>query len=274
MSQTWPTPRLRQWGVKPTRAGARSRHNDFREGRLTCGATVGERARRQSRLGPRGRPAQRCTRKSARGPTHTSEGGLEVPNESIAGADGSDERGAAVGFLGRIGTRPCASATLVRTRPSQARPLRWVEEAGPWGEGRYRDRPPQPLVCGGVAPARSPTPPGARVQTDRRAARPRARLRRCGARTPVDVPAGADAARRARARAREEACRRRPEIRDDGRAPWGPAPRRGRAAVVWPTPAPPRVVPADGRAGPEPSARCQRRAQARHAPGHAWRGPP
>jgi transposase len=59
--------------------------------------------------------------------------GLDVPKESIAVADVSEERGAEGVFLGTIGTRPCDIDPLVRTLPSKALHLLFVYEAGPCG---------------------------------------------------------------------------------------------------------------------------------------------
>jgi len=64
---------------------------------------------------------------------------------------------------------------------------------------------------------------------------------------------------------------RRPDIRDVGRANWGPAPLRWLSAVVCPTPAQHIVFQASVRAVQEHTARLQRLAQARHAHVQAWR---
>ena len=58
-----------------------------------------------------------------------------------------------------------------------------------------------------VAPSLMPNKPGARVTTDRRDARPLARLLRSGDRTPVYVPAVDDEAMRDLSRAREDTLR-------------------------------------------------------------------
>jgi transposase len=130
-----------------------------------------------------------------------------------------------------------------------------------------------------VAPALVPQTAGDRGTTARRAATPRARRMRSGELTPVAVPAGEDEALRDRSRARADtsrdrkaatsrlkACRRRQALRYEGRATWGPAQRRGLAAVVWPTPAPPRGVQASGRAVSAQQARRQRPETARREP--------
>ena len=90
--------------------------------------------------------------------------------------------------------------------------------------------------------------------------------------TPVDVPTVEDEAIRDLVRAREEAirdrqgrqapvckaCLLRQDIRYEGRAAWGPAPRRWLAAVVCPTPAQPMVFQASVRAVSAHQARLQR----------------
>jgi transposase len=104
---------------------------------------------------------------------------------------------------------------------------------------------------------------------------------------PVSVPTVEDAAIRDLGRAREEAsrdlktatCRRqafvlRHAMRSTGRAPWNPAPRRGRSDVVCPPPAQPLVLQAYVRAVNAPAARLQRLAQARHEAVPAWRWHP
>jgi transposase len=135
-----------------------------------------------------------------------------------------------------------------------------------------------------VAPSRLPQKAGERSTTDRRDARPLARLARSGDLTAVAVPQVAEEARRALTRVREEtrsarkaatvrlpACVLRPDSRSTGRAPWSPAPLRWLSDVACPTPAPHLVLQDEGRAVTAHPARRQRRAQARHAPGPAWR---
>jgi transposase len=194
------------------------------------------------------------------------------------------EHGAEVTSLGTLGTRPCDRDHLIRTLPSQGTPLVCVSEAGPCGAWRSRDRTPTGQVGWVVAPSRIPTTAGDRLTTDRRAAVPRARLRRSGALTPVYVPTVEDEAIRHLRRAREEALRdlksatcrrhaflRRQEIRSTGRATWGPAPLRWLADVVWATPAHQIVCQADVRAVTAHTARLQRLEHARRDPVHTWR---
>ena len=131
--------------------------------------------------------------------------GMDVPKATSAVAYGAHEQGAAVTALGTLGTRPCDSEHLVRTMPSTATHLLFGSEAGPCGDWLSRSLMHTGYDGGGVAPARLPPTPGDRVTTDRREARPLARLARSGDLPMVDVPTGAEAARRARPRAREDA---------------------------------------------------------------------
>jgi hypothetical protein len=57
------------------------------------------------------------------GHAHTRDVGRDGHKASIAVASVAEARGAAVVFLGTIGTRPCDIATLVRTLQSKAPPL-------------------------------------------------------------------------------------------------------------------------------------------------------
>jgi transposase len=142
-------------------------------------------------------------------------------------------------------------------------------------------------VCWGVAPALLPTKPGDRVTTDRRDARPLARLMRAGALPPVYGPAVDAAASRALSRARDEtlralqaatwrrnACLLRPDSRSTGRAHGSPAHLRWLRAGVCPTPAQPMGLQADVQTVTAQPARLQRLAPARRAQGHTWRVPP
>jgi transposase len=138
-----------------------------------------------------------------------------------------------------------------------------------------------------VAPSLMPKKAGDWVKTDRRDARQRARLMRSGDLSPVDVPTVEDAAIRDLTRARADAIRDlktakfrlnafllRHDIRDTGRAAWGPAHLRWLSAVVCPTPAQQLVFQAYGRAVNEPTERLQRLEQDRQDHVHTWRQPP
>jgi transposase len=196
----------------------------------------------------------------------------------------AEDHGAEVIDRGTIGTRHADIDQLVRTRQSKAPHLVFVDAAGPCGSWLSRDLAKTGHVCWVVAPSLIPKKAGDRVKTDRRDAVPLARLLRSGELTPVDVPTGEDAAIRDLTRAREEAlrdlkaakfrlkaCWRRHDIRDTGRATWGPAHLRWRSAVVCPPPAPHLVFQADVRAVNEPTERRQRLAQELHLQVKAWR---
>jgi transposase len=208
---------------------------------------------------------------------------MDGHQDALAVAYITPEHGAEVTSLGPIGTRPCALDHLLRQRPSKATALVVVDEAGPCGSWRYRDRPTKGPDGWVVAPSRLPPKAGDRVKTDRRDAGPLARLARSGALPVVDGPTVAAAARRDLTRARAEtrsdrqdttfrlpACGLRHDLRDTGRATWSPAPLRWRSAGVGPTPAHHRVFHAEVRAVHDPTARLQRLDQARHAHVHAW----
>jgi transposase len=210
--------------------------------------------------------------------------GWDVHQDAIAVAYAPEERGAEVVFLGTIGPRQCDSEKRMRTLTSKATQLVFVYEAGPCGSWLYRDLTKQPLLCWGVAPSLLPKPAGARVTPDRRDATQLARLMRSGDLTPVYVPEVEDEASRHLVRAREETIRalktakhrlnavlRRPDIRDAGRATWGPAPRRWLADVVCPTSAQQSVFQEDLRAVTEQTERLQRREEEREAQGTGWR---
>jgi transposase len=183
--------------------------------------------------------------------------GMAVHKDASAVAYGAQAHGAEVTYLGTIGTRQADLDPLVRTLHSQAHHRVFVDEAGPCGYWLYRYLSNTGYHGWVVAPARMPNKAGDRVHTDRRDAVQLARLMRSGALTPVDVPTVADDALRHLPRAREDALHAlkaatfrltafllRHDRRSTGRAPWSPAPLRGLAEVVGPTPAPPIVVQA------------------------------
>jgi transposase len=213
--------------------------------------------------------------------------GRDVHHDAIAVADVAQEPAAEVISLGTIGTRQADMAQRIRPLPSTAQHLVCVYAAGPWGDWRSRDLTNKGQGCGVVAPSLLPKTAGDRVTTARRDAIQLARLRRAGDRSPGSVPTGEDAAIRALTRARAEAIHEvttakvrlnalllRHDIRDPGRAAWGPAPRRWRSAGVCPPPAPQMVFQASGRAVNDHTARLQRLEQARPGPVHTWRLPP
>jgi transposase len=210
--------------------------------------------------------------------------GFDVHKESMAVAYVAQAPHAEVVSLGNIGTRQCASATLLRRLQANSSHRVLVSDAGPCGSWLSRSLTKKGHVCWVVAPALSPTKPGERGTTNRRDALTLARLLRSGDLTPVSVPAVADAAMRDLGRARAEAIRAlktaqfrlqafllRHALRDTGRATWGPAHRRWLSEVVCPTPAPQRVFHEDLRAVPDHTARLARLAQERTDPGQPWR---
>jgi transposase len=173
---------------------------------------------------------------------------------------------------------------MIRKMPSQAKPLIFISDAGPCGSWLSRSLTNKGYDGWGVAPSLLPQKPGDRVQTDRRDAVPLARLARAGDLPAVSVPTVADEALRDLTRARDDpmselkdaqlrltACLLRHDIRDTGRAHWGPAHLRWRSAVGGPMPAPPMVFQDSVRAVQEPTDRLQRLAQARREPVNAWR---
>jgi transposase len=153
-------------------------------------------------------------------------------------------------FLGTIGTRQGDIDQRIRPLTSQAKQLLFVYEAGPCGSWLYRSLRRKHLIGWVVAPSGVPQKAGDRVKTERRDATQLARLMRSGDRMPVDGPAVEDEASRDLTRAREDAIRelkaaksrlkaflRRQDLREEGRATWEPAHRRGLAEVSGPTPA-------------------------------------
>jgi transposase len=182
---------------------------------------------------------------------------MDVHKDLIAVAYVAQDHGAEVTYLGTIGTRQGDIEQLIRQRPSKAKHLIFVYEAGPCGSWLYRDLTHTGDDGWVVAPSLMPKNPGDRVKTDRRAAVQLARLARSGDLTAVDVPTVADEAIRDLSRAREDTIRAlnsakcrlkafwlRHAIRYTGRATWGPAHLRWLSAVVCPTPTQPLVFQA------------------------------
>ena len=180
----------------------------------------------------------------------TLDVGRDGHQEAIAGASVAPAHGAEVVSLGTIGTRQCDLDQRLRQLQSQGPPLVFVYEAGPCGYWRERDLTKQGSVCWVIAPSLLPQKPGDRVKTDRRDARPLARLRRSGDLTPVSVPAVDDEALRDLSRAQADTLRDltaaqlrlkafllRHDSRSTGRANGRPAHLRWRRDVVCPTPA-------------------------------------
>jgi transposase len=210
--------------------------------------------------------------------------GRDGHTESIAVAYVAHEHGAAVTYLGAIGTRQCDIDQLIRQMHSQATHLVFVEEASPWGYWLSRSLRKKGDDCGVGAPSLIPNKAGDRGKTDRRDAVPLARLARSGALTPVYVPNVDDAAMRELTRARADALRNlqaaqfqrtavflRHDIRSTGRATWGAAPWRWRAEVVCPTPARHSVCHEYVRAVNEHTARLPRLEPALQEQVNTWR---
>src|SRR5438128_1495852 len=82
--------------------------------------------------------------------------GMDVHQETMAVASVAQEPGAAVPYLGTMGTRHCALAQLLRKMPAQAQHLLFLSEAGPCGSWRSRYLPKKDDDCGGVAPSLRP----------------------------------------------------------------------------------------------------------------------
>jgi transposase len=183
--------------------------------------------------------------------------GIDVHKDSMAVAYVAQDHGAEVTYLGTIGTRQGDIDQRIRKMPSKATHLICVYEAGPCGSWLYRYLTKKGYDGWVVAPSLIPKQPGDRVKTDRRDAVPLARLARSGDLTAVDVPKVEDEAMRDLTRAREDTSRDlksakfrlkafwlRHDIRDTGRATWGPAHLRWLSDVVCPTPTQPIVFQA------------------------------
>jgi hypothetical protein len=96
--------------------------------------------------------------------------GLDVHQDAIAVAYAREARDTEVICMGRIGTRQCDIDKRIRTRSSKATRPAFVDEAGPCGYWRSRDRTKKHLRCWVVAPSLVPKKAGDRVNT---AIRPR-----------------------------------------------------------------------------------------------------
>src|SRR5215471_14583911 len=150
---------------------------------------------------------QRSTRRATMSQSRTLFSGMDVHKETIAVAYVAQEHGAEVTSLGTMGTRQCDIDQLVRKRPSKAKHLICVSEAGPCGYWLSRYLTKKGYHCWVVAPSLMPKKSGERVTTNRRDAVQLARLARSGDRPLVSVPNVADAAIRDLTRAREDTIR-------------------------------------------------------------------
>jgi transposase len=210
--------------------------------------------------------------------------GMDVHKDTSAVAYVAKALDAEVVFLGTIGTRHGDIDQLIRKRPSTATHLIFVSEAGPWGYWLSRYLTKKGDDGWVVAPSLIPQKPGDRVKPDRRDAGQLARLARSGDLTVVYVPPVADEAMRDLARAREDtlgdlrsakfrlkAFLLRHDIRDTGRATWGPAHLRWLSEVVCPTPAQQIVFQEYVRAIHEHTERLQRLDQELQDQVTSWR---
>jgi transposase len=210
--------------------------------------------------------------------------GMDVHNDSIAVAYVAEDHPPDVIFLGTSGTRQGDIDQLIRKLQSKSQHLVFVYEAGPCGDWLYRYLTKKGHNCWVVAPSLIPNKAGDRVKTDRRDAVQLARLRRSGDLTPVSVPQVEAEAIRALSRAREDAIQDlqaatfrlnafllRHDIRDTGRAAWGPAHRRWLSEVGCATPAQPIVFQEYVRAVNEHTERLQRLDHELHEPVQTWR---
>jgi transposase len=157
--------------------------------------------------------------------------------------------------------------------PSKAKPLVFVDEAGPCGDWLHRYGRKKGYGCWVVTPSLMPKKAGDRVTTDRREAMHLARLMRSGDLTPVYVPKEEDEAIRdlKAAKFRRKAFLLRQDIRSTGQANGGPAHLRWLSAVVCDTPAQQLVFQEYVRAVNEPTERLQRLEQALRAHARTWR---
>jgi transposase len=209
-------------------------------------------------------------------PSRTRYGGLDVHPDAIAVADVATEPAAEVLDRGTIGPRQADIEQLVRKLQANATHLVCVYEAGPWGSWRDGYLTQQGQVCWVVAPSLMPNKAGDRVKPDRRDAGQLARRMRSGDLTAISVPAVEDDASGDLQAATfwRTAFWLRHDLRDTGRATWGPAPLRWRADGVCATPAPQSVCQAYGRSAHEHPERRQRLEQALRAQVKAWRRQP
>ena len=74
--------------------------------------------------------------------------GMDVHKDAIAVAYVAQDHGAAVLYLGSIGTRQCDIDQLIRTMQSKAKHLIFVYEAGPCGYWLYRSLSKKIMTAG------------------------------------------------------------------------------------------------------------------------------
>src|SRR4029453_11005030 len=109
---------------------------------------------------------QRATRRSTMSQSRTLFIGMDVHKDAMAVAYVAQDHGAAVPYLGTMGTRQCGIDPLIRKMQAQATHLGFVYEAGPCGSWLSRYLRKKGYPCWGVAPSLRPTKAGDRVKTD------------------------------------------------------------------------------------------------------------
>src|SRR5262245_39146368 len=113
-------------------------------------------------------PSTPHARRSTMAPSRTLSVGMDVHQESIAGASVAHAYGAAGVSLGTVGTRQCDIDKRIQPLQSKGQQRVVVYEAGPWGDGLSPDLAQQGYGCWVVAPSWIPQKTGDRVNTDRR----------------------------------------------------------------------------------------------------------
>jgi transposase len=119
--------------------------------------------------------------------------GLDVHKDSMAVAHAGGDAAPPV-FIGEIGSRQVDIDRLLRRLRGKAATLQVAYEAGPCGDGLYRDLTDKGVTCQVVAPSLIPRKAGDQVKTDRRDAVTLARRLRSGDLTAVYVPSMEDEA--------------------------------------------------------------------------------
>ena len=130
--------------------------------------------------------------------------GLDVHKESIVVATAL-QGDTTVELYGQISGTLDALDKLLKKLEKPGLELRFVYEAGPCGYVIYRHLKKRGYYCQVIAPSLIPTKASDRVKTDRRDARPLARLFRAGELTAIYVPDEEDEAVRDLVRARDRA---------------------------------------------------------------------
>ena len=114
--------------------------------------------------------------------------GLDVAKARHAVAIAEDGRQGEIRFLGEIGADPTSVRRLVSRLEKRHARLHFCYEAGPTGDGLYRQLTGIGHRCTVVAPSMIPRRPGDRVKTNRRDAIQLATLSRADKLTAVRGP--------------------------------------------------------------------------------------